>query len=124
MGNVRILSYIGVGNNSGILEGIKLSSFFLSRNNYMPYNEREKTKKERFIMKKLFKIGYNFTEGVKAGVSNRDILAGAVMGSAFRGLVTRNSSEAIKGMYMSVAVNSLVFGVVNVITDGVLTEED
>ena len=74
-------------------------------------------------MNKLVKIGYNFTEGVKAGVGSKDMIAGAVMGSALRGIVTRSSIEAVKGMYISVAVNSIFYGVVNVVTDGWVTED-
>ena len=75
-------------------------------------------------MNKLVKVGVNFTEGVKAAVGSRDLIAGAVMGSALRGVITKSSSEAVKGMYISVAVNSIFYGVLNVVTDGLLTEED
>ena len=75
-------------------------------------------------MNKLVRVGHNFTEGVKTAVGSRDLIAGAVMGSALRGVITRSSNEAVKGMYISVAVNSIVYGVLNVVTDGLLTEED
>ena len=75
-------------------------------------------------MQNVFRVSHNFTEGVKAAVGSRDLMAGAVMGSALRGVITKSSIEAVKGMYISVAVNSIFYGVYNVITDGLLTEEE
>ena len=75
-------------------------------------------------MNKLVKVGVDFMDGVKAGVTDKDLLAGAVMGSSLRGLITRSSIEAVKGMYISVAVNSILYGVANAVTGGWVTEED
>lgn len=68
--------------------------------------------------------GKNFYTGVRQVLTDRDMIATAFVVSGLRGIITRDSNEMLRGFCAGMTVGAVYNGVANVITGGLLTEDE
>ena len=68
--------------------------------------------------------GKNFYTGVRDAITDRDMITTAFLAAGLRGIITRDSNEMVRGFCAGMSVGAVYYGVANVITGGLLTEDE
>ena len=68
--------------------------------------------------------GKNFYTGVRDAITDRDMVTTAFLVAGLRGIITRDSNEMVRGFCAGMSVGAVYYGVANVITGGLLTEDE